>query len=128
MRKNPLGNAHTTAKLSVYVPSTHNYFIGDNKTVMPANPVIREQVVSWIETILANKFGGASTVQLQGSWIDSNNGALIHEDITQVYALVNEVTADTMLLLQNIGQAIKALFNQDSVLVSVDYSSQGWFI
>lgn len=95
-------------KISIYVPSTYR------DQAAPEN-VINFYVADTLKK-LSVMFGGATATKARGAYV-SNDGALIMEDITIVYAYCEEYNrAD----LEAICRDLKTVFMQEAVSLEIN--------
>lgn len=117
---------HTVTSVSIIVPSAHNYIVGDEKIVQPANAVVRDRVINLIGRVFANRYGGFTSTEQNGGWVDSDTQAIVWEHSTNITALTGKLTSDDTALLVSLAKAVKEIFNQDAVLVMV--GNRGIFV
>lgn len=112
--------------VSIQVPSTNNVCINGKKVTIPANENVRTLICKHVATILASRFGGVTTVETNGAWIDAHTKELVWERGTRIETLIADITAADLTLVASLASVVKTVFNQDAVLVKID--NMGWFI
>lgn len=122
-----LGKPNTRFQLSLIVPSTQNYNVLGNKIVRQADEIIRQAVIDELIQRLSIAFGGTTTEVILGSWYDSYNDNVVKESGTRISVLTAKPDIDQIRLIQELSHMVKTVFNQDSVLITIQLVN-GWFI
>jgi hypothetical protein len=88
-----------TEKVTIYIPTTAK----DSKAV-----------VEYVEKRLSNEYGGVTTVEGKGKWVDENNNLIT--DNVKVISSVGEINEDTV---ETLAKFVKKALNEDSVLYEI---------
>ncbi len=93
---------------SIFVPST----VDIDKAIDNSG------IVRSILGQLSEKFGGASTTQVQGAWL-SDSAGLVVENVTRIfcYATEREALHDAFF---NLAEELKSELSQEAVLIDID--------
>lgn len=116
----------TQNTLTIVIPTTHNFIVGEEKITRPADSVIRNHVIELVGKTFANRFGGFSIVEQRGGWVDSDTQEIVWENSSVISTLTGKLTESDTHLLADMAQAIAHIFNQDAVLITIN--GKGWFI
>lgn len=101
-----------TNKVTLYVPST-----ADVDRPLDANTA--EAIVTRSLRLLATLFGGATAIRAQGAWL-TENGRLVLEGTTLVYAFSEQLTTDDLTTVKAFCEALKAELGQEAVAVEIN--------
>ena len=96
-------------KLTIVVPKTGNS--GCSSTGV--------EVQTHVAYILANTFGGVTTQEAYGEWVD-NNGTLIGESVFLVWCYVKDDYTTLNIIKHELAAYVKKELLQDCVLTSVE--------
>lgn len=99
-------------KVSVYVPSTTD--VRESLDSEAAN-----KVVDSVRRYLANLFGGATAVSAEGSWV-AQDGTLVTEKVTIVYAFTPQLTRAQLLDIKRYATQLKRELGQEAIAVEID--------
>ncbi len=100
-------------KLSIYIPT------GSQDA---------EGIIQGVERNLARLAGGASRLDIIGSWLN-NFQVIVREPVAVLYTLVSEAQAPAVrLYLQSVARQIKVDLDQETVLVTVETIKEALFI
>lgn len=113
-------------QISILIPSTSNGNIGGLKIRSEASVELRDRVITAIEKLFAKQYGGVSTRDSVGGWIDYDTGEIIRELGTTITSFVSDLTADNVRQLFTLAAQVRETFQQDAVLVTVDHAA--WFV
>ena len=103
-------------KHSVYVPSeSAQRVIGLSE---------RASVLQTVEESMSRYFGGCTSVEAHGAWLDAN-GVLVREHVTIVYSYCEYAEYNGLLSL---ALAVKRALSQDSVLYTVESVNSVTFV
>ena len=102
-------------KASIYLPSESNgEVINTDKRWQESRYTMRR---------LSEEFGGCTSIEAYGWWANPE-GELIGEHVTIIYSLVDanevEVRKSTASVLRELAEHVKAVLNQQSVLISIE--------
>lgn len=106
------GGSGLKHRVAVYVPSTTNVNVRlDERTALEwENSAL---------TLLSTLFGGATAMPVRGGWV-TNEGTLVTENVTIVYAFVNDLTTDSLLKVREFVLRMKVALGQEAVAVEID--------
>jgi len=99
-------------KVSLYIPGTVN-----------VNEAASQELIDgWVtaaHTFLAGLFGGATSLRALGSYI-ANDGTLVTENITVIYAYASKVSNSQILSILDFVHGLKTESGQESIGVEVN--------
>ncbi|QPC82097.1 DUF3574 domain-containing protein [Phototrophicus methaneseepsis] len=99
-------------RVAILIPSTNN--VSESLTVDE-----HTQYVELYLRLLSERFGGATAASKLGAWID-DDGQLIRENITEVYAFASEITSDDLVFIQQAAMGLKDELAQEAIAVEID--------
>lgn len=105
------------SKVTIYVPSTLNVCVDNQKIVMPID---NRAIVNGLELCFAREFFGFSELSpVYGGWIDNETGLIVREAIIPVMVIVDDTKENRERVLA-LALGLKLGLNQDSVLVTFE--------
>lgn len=102
-------------KIEIYLP-----------TKSKGTKVLRKSYRKTIEAMVAEQFGGCTTVKGKGNWID-RNGLLISETVYVITAYCDETKTGNLAarsFVRNLAMRVKFGLSQDCVLITIDNKSE----
>jgi hypothetical protein len=99
-------------RVTFYVPSTQN--VGQ-----PLPTRERKALVSRVERVFAQEFGGATRTEGVGSYV-ANDGSLIQERVTLVTSYHALETSEALAIVIPLAQAIKAEYGQEAIAIETE--------
>ena len=93
--------------VAVYVPSNCKGIAYDNSAD------VRD-----VQCLLADLFGGASAVSIQGAWLSGEE--LVTENVTKVYAFAESLSDQALDAVWGMSELIRRHREQDAVGVEID--------
>lgn len=93
--------------VAVYVPSNDKGVVYDNSAD-----------VRIVQCLLADLFGGASAVSVQGAWLSSKT--LVTENVTKVYAFADALSDQALDAVWGCAKVLQVERHQDAVGVEID--------
>lgn len=118
--------------VSLYIPNTFNVYINGKKTVHTADKVIRQTVIDILGQEFTRLFGGCTIDNIRGNadivglWIDQNSGQIVQENVTRIYSYCGSLSVQDCDILKALALDIKRIFNQDSVMLSIN--NNVWYL
>lgn len=103
---------HLSHVVKVYVPSTVK---GD----IPITEEAHQKYVDQALTQLSEWFGGATAIPGEGAWVD-DNGKLIKEKVTIVYAFTDRLDKNAINQVVGYAQKLKDDLAQSAISLEVD--------
>lgn len=99
-------------KIQIYVPSTTNVseVLDNDKAAIYVDRSLR---------FLSEEFGGATAIPAQGAWV-ANNGLLVKESITLVYAFTDELTVDGRKKVLAFCETLRNELEQEAIAVEIN--------
>jgi hypothetical protein len=99
-------------RVTFYVPSTQN--VGQP---LPARE--RKALVSRVERVFAQNFGGATSTEGTGAYV-ANDGRLIRERVTLVTSYHDKETREALAIVIPLAQAIKSEYGQEAIAIETE--------
>jgi hypothetical protein len=98
-------------KIAIYVPSTDK----DNK---PLSAYKRRKELTHARVLMAGWFGGYTSYEAQGGWM--NDGNLMEEKVTIVQSFANDETFSKVSNVIALARSMAAFLNQAALALEVD--------
>lgn len=99
-------------RVALYVPTTVNVSeVLDSETA--------DHYIEIALRFLSQQFGGATALSAQGAWV-SENGTLVIEKITIVYAFARELSTGALAALKEFAGTLKSALGQENIAVEID--------
>ena len=108
-----LGGDELGARVTLYVPGTRDVSI-------PLTPSEIEEAVRNAATFLSGLFGGATSIPARGFWLSREDGSLVYEQTTLVYAHAKRVSRTQRQAVFEYARLLKARYGQEAVSVEIN--------
>lgn len=100
-------------------PMTHNVVVYVPSVTKDGNLLSNTEVVSFVETLLSKRFGGTTSYQVKGSWVNQK-GELIQEDITRVQSFTSNLSDNDIDFIESLAYSVKEDMIQEFVSIEID--------
>lgn len=99
-------------QVALYIPSyTHDR--------LPIPPGLRADVVSDAVRLLSRMFHGATVLEASGGWL-SDDGTIVTEPVTIVYAFADELLLADLAVLAGFVEFLRDLLSQEAVAIEIN--------